>query len=218
MHVAASRRNRAPPRLPFPLPWRAPEPFAPTSSTQPASRHWGESRLSPAGSSTASCAGLHRSPRKGFSVEFAEYRPYQPGDDLALHRLEDRRALRSLGRSPVRGGNQPPRQHRARRQPVDGVERHAAPARLGGSRDRATATVAERHEARIRRAVDCRARAPAAAPARRRRSRAFRRPDSNVDPAARAQRPMAPRHRVARGAGSRARIERRPTRCTRPRV
>ncbi len=27
-------------------------------------------------------AGLHRSPRKGFSVEFAEHRPYQPGDDL----------------------------------------------------------------------------------------------------------------------------------------
>ena len=26
-------------------------------------------------------AGLHRSPRKGFSVEFAEYRPYQPGDE-----------------------------------------------------------------------------------------------------------------------------------------
>ncbi|MDQ6887362.1 MAG: DUF58 domain-containing protein [Gemmatimonadota bacterium] len=28
--------------------------------------------------------GLHRSPRKGFSVEFAEYRPYQPGDELRL--------------------------------------------------------------------------------------------------------------------------------------
>ena len=27
-------------------------------------------------------AGLHRSARKGFSVEFADYRPYQPGDDL----------------------------------------------------------------------------------------------------------------------------------------
>lgn len=27
-------------------------------------------------------AGLHRSPRKGFSVEFADYRPYQSGDDL----------------------------------------------------------------------------------------------------------------------------------------
>lgn len=27
-------------------------------------------------------AGLHRSPRRGFSVEFAEHRPYQPGDDL----------------------------------------------------------------------------------------------------------------------------------------
>lgn len=26
--------------------------------------------------------GLHRSPRKGYSVEFAEHRPYQPGDDL----------------------------------------------------------------------------------------------------------------------------------------
>jgi uncharacterized protein (DUF58 family) len=27
-------------------------------------------------------AGLHRSPRKGFSVEFADYRPYQAGDDF----------------------------------------------------------------------------------------------------------------------------------------
>jgi uncharacterized protein (DUF58 family) len=27
-------------------------------------------------------SGLHRSPYKGFSVEFAEYRPYLPGDDL----------------------------------------------------------------------------------------------------------------------------------------
>ena len=27
-------------------------------------------------------AGLHRSPRKGFSVEFADYRPYLAGDDL----------------------------------------------------------------------------------------------------------------------------------------
>jgi uncharacterized protein (DUF58 family) len=26
--------------------------------------------------------GHHRSPRRGFSVEFAEHRPYQPGDDL----------------------------------------------------------------------------------------------------------------------------------------
>lgn len=29
-------------------------------------------------------SGLHRSPYKGFSVEFAEYRPYTPGDD-AMH-------------------------------------------------------------------------------------------------------------------------------------
>src|SRR3954451_23348629 len=26
--------------------------------------------------------GLHRSPRRGFSVEFAEHRMYQPGDEL----------------------------------------------------------------------------------------------------------------------------------------
>ncbi|MDX1546244.1 MAG: DUF58 domain-containing protein, partial [Rhodothermales bacterium] len=26
-------------------------------------------------------AGLHRSPYKGFSVDFMEYRPYIPGDD-----------------------------------------------------------------------------------------------------------------------------------------
>jgi uncharacterized protein (DUF58 family) len=28
-------------------------------------------------------SGLHQSPNRGFSVEFAEYRPYLPGDDLA---------------------------------------------------------------------------------------------------------------------------------------
>src|SRR6201991_3406546 len=28
-------------------------------------------------------SGMHRSPFKGFSVEFAEYRQYMPGDDLA---------------------------------------------------------------------------------------------------------------------------------------
>jgi len=28
-------------------------------------------------------SGLHRSPYRGFSVEFAEYRPYLPGDDLS---------------------------------------------------------------------------------------------------------------------------------------
>src|SRR5215831_5805690 len=27
-------------------------------------------------------AGLHRSPFKGFSVEFAEHRPYGPGDEI----------------------------------------------------------------------------------------------------------------------------------------
>ena len=35
-------------------------------------------------------AGLHRSPFHGFSVEFAEHRAYQPGDEL---RYLDRRML-----------------------------------------------------------------------------------------------------------------------------
>lgn len=38
-------------------------------------------------------AGLHRSPKKGFSVEFAEHRPYMPGDDLRY--LDWRIAARS---------------------------------------------------------------------------------------------------------------------------
>ncbi len=33
-------------------------------------------------------AGLHRSPDFGFSLEFAEYRAYTPGDDFAACGLE----------------------------------------------------------------------------------------------------------------------------------
>src|SRR5215210_7886688 len=28
------------------------------------------------------CSGLHRSPQKGFSVEFKQHRPYVPGDEI----------------------------------------------------------------------------------------------------------------------------------------
>ena len=44
-------------------------------------------------------AGLHRSPFKGFSVEFSEYRSYQPGDDL---RLVDWRAFARTDRYYVK--------------------------------------------------------------------------------------------------------------------
>jgi uncharacterized protein (DUF58 family) len=44
-------------------------------------------------------AGLHRGPFKGFSVEFSEYRPYQPGDDL---RLVDWRAFARTDRYYVK--------------------------------------------------------------------------------------------------------------------
>lgn len=44
-------------------------------------------------------AGLHRSPFKGFSVEFAEHRPYQPGDEL---RYVDWRVLARADRLTVK--------------------------------------------------------------------------------------------------------------------
>jgi len=44
-------------------------------------------------------AGLHRSARKGFSVEFADYRSYQPGDDL---RFVDWKIAARLNRWVVR--------------------------------------------------------------------------------------------------------------------
>lgn len=44
-------------------------------------------------------AGLHRSPFKGFSVEFAEHRPYQPGDEL---RYVDWRVLARSDRLTVK--------------------------------------------------------------------------------------------------------------------
>ena len=72
-------------------------------------------------SSKASSPGLHRSPFKGFSVEFAEYRQYIPGDDLSTDRLEGLRAQRSPLRQEVRGGNQPRLPPAARRQRLDGL-------------------------------------------------------------------------------------------------
>jgi uncharacterized protein (DUF58 family) len=44
-------------------------------------------------------AGLHRSPFRGFSVEFAEHRPYQPGDEL---RYVDWRVLARSDRLTVK--------------------------------------------------------------------------------------------------------------------
>ena len=53
-------------------------------------------------------SGLHRSPRKGFSVEFAEYRPYQPGDDLRyIHWKIAPRSDRWVGRQYQEETNPP---------------------------------------------------------------------------------------------------------------
>ena len=65
---------------------------APCASAAPASFAFSTRRSSP-GSARSNCApstivegflsGLHRSPLRGFSVEFAEYRQYFPGDELS---------------------------------------------------------------------------------------------------------------------------------------
>ena len=137
--------------------------------------------------------GLHRSPRKGFSVEFAEHRPYQPGDDLryldwkiaaradrwVVKQFEEETNLRAAAR--------------ARREPLDGVARGARPA----------------HEARVRRAAGRRARPAAAPPARRRGPGVLRRARPQRAPAAGADDAMAAARGRARagarrwGAGAR---------------
>ena len=53
--------------------------------------------------------GLHRSPYKGFSVEFAEYRQYLPGDDLATLDWKVFARIRQALRQEVRGRDQPRR-------------------------------------------------------------------------------------------------------------
>ncbi len=69
--------------------------------------------------------GLHRSPRKGFSVEFAEHRPYQPGDDLRYVDWKIAARCRPLGRQAVRGGDKSPLAARAGRESLDGLARRA---------------------------------------------------------------------------------------------
>src|SRR5215470_845720 len=41
--------------------------------------------------------GLHRSPYMGFSVDFASYREYQPGDELRLGRYQENRLRADFG-------------------------------------------------------------------------------------------------------------------------
>ena len=65
--------------------------------------------------------GLHRSPFKGFSVEFAEYRQYLPGDDLAtldwkVYARTDRHFVKKFEEET--NLDVP---HAARRQRVDGL-------------------------------------------------------------------------------------------------
>ena len=61
-------------------------------------------------------SGLHRSPLKGFSVEFAEYRQYLPGDDLSTIDWKVFARDGPLLRQEARGGDEPQGLSAARRQ------------------------------------------------------------------------------------------------------
>ena len=56
--------------------------MSPTSCLQAISLASRTFRSWPKASSKGFCSGLHRSPHKGFSVEFKEHRSYVPGDDI----------------------------------------------------------------------------------------------------------------------------------------
>ena len=70
-------------------------------------------------------SGLHRSPRRGFSVEFAEHRMYQPGDEL---RYVDWKILGRNDRLYVKQFEEETNLRAMvvlRRQPLDGLDRRA---------------------------------------------------------------------------------------------
>ena len=82
-------------------------------------------------------SGLHKSPFKGFSVEFAEHRQYGPGRRDPPYRLAGVRQDRPLLRQGIRGRDEPEGDHRRRfvgqhglRGP-DGLEARARPAAGG---------------------------------------------------------------------------------------
>ncbi len=119
-------------------------------------------------------SGLHRSPHLGFSVNFAEYRPYRPGDDIRKIDWKVFRAAGPLLRQGVRGRDQHEHLARARLQPVDGVPGTGDP------------------EARVRPVPGGLARLLRVQAARQRRVRLLRRAGPGVRPGAREHR--APQH------------------------
>ena len=141
-------------------------------------------------------SGLHRSPRKGFLRRVRRVSPLSAWRRPALHRLEDRRALRPLGR------RQYEEETNLRASVVLDVSRSMAwsGVRLRIGRDAATPdrltklAYAEQLTAALALLLS-----PAA---RRRRPRPLRRSHSQRASPARAQRTVAPHRRRARGAGT----------------
>ena len=71
-------------------------------------------------------SGLHSSPYKGFSAEFAEHREYTAGDDPAAHRLSHVGPHRSPLRQAVRGRDQHAGADPPGHQRLDGLQLRAA--------------------------------------------------------------------------------------------
>ena len=113
--------------------------------------------------------GLHRSPRKGFSVEFAEHRAYQPGDDL---RFLDWKVVARADKWLIKQFEE---ETNLKATIVLDVSKSMAWSGAPGAT----------HQARVRRAGRRGRRVAAAAPARRRRAHPFRRRGAHRDPAAR---------------------------------
>ena len=57
-------------------------PLAPSASIRPPCRRYGRLALIARGLVEGFLTGAHKSPYKGFSVEFAEHRQYYPGDEI----------------------------------------------------------------------------------------------------------------------------------------
>ena len=173
------------PRLPSARAWSPRAHLAPTSSTRPPrrarphrDRRSLDRRRLPQRTAPVAPQGVLGGVRR-VSPLSAWRRP-------PLRRLEDRRARRPLGRQAVRGGDQPPRDDRARRQPVHGLERRVRAPRLT-KRAYAEQLVG-------------RARAAAAPAARRGWPHPLRRRGPHEHSAARAHAPVAPHRRGARRA------------------
>ena len=125
--VAAARRGNAGRVMQALVPMLPDRALNTTSSTPTSSRGSAPCPLEARLPMIGNVAGKHRSPHRGSSVEFAEYRKYVAGDDT--RRLDWKAFARSrpLLHQGIRGRHQPARLLRGRLQRLDELRRPASP-------------------------------------------------------------------------------------------